>query len=107
MAKISSSYPNDPADVAQRAMPGWHAVMLTDQQPAPVTDALPGRTITQLRAKFLGTRLRSAQHDLYADKAGAAIAPTHLVKMVRDNAGKGPKEMVVIVSGEKVVAVQG
>ena len=106
MAKRPHSVSNDPAAVAERAMPGWHAEMLSDHPSVPVTDALPGRTLAQLQANFLGTRIRSAQQDLQTDKAGST-APTHMVKMVRDDAGKGPRERVVIVSGENVVALQG
>jgi hypothetical protein len=106
MAKRLYLNDNDPAFVAERAMPGWHAEILSDQQSAPVTDALPGRTLAQLQAKFLGTKIRSAQHDLQADKAESST-PTYMVKMVRDGAGKGPRERVVIVSGEDIVALQG
>lgn len=78
------------AIVAEKAMPGWHAVIPADVNPNPVTDAMPGLTLAQLQAKFKGSK-----------------PSAHLSTVPVPHAGNGPGPKTVIVSANTVVGFQG
>lgn len=98
------------ARVAESAMPGWHAVpeeqAVSSRASAP--HAQPSADLATLKAKYLGSKIRSASRDQTAVDTTTKARVAKIVTLERnDGSGTGPKQLTVVVSDGSILAVQG
>jgi len=115
----ASKAKKSPSRVAEDAMPGWEAVGVTPAQDAIQDRTKPrfaGRSLAYIRQKLADRGSPAAKKHSFAGSQdmvvglSAATQDTHLVRM-RNKQAKGSDatlgEKVAVVSGGKVIGVQG